>query len=574
MTPSDTRAALPPRARLALDPRALALLRAGLGLLLLVDAGLRLCAAGSLYADTGLLPRAIAVESLGPLQWSLHLANGSLLFALAMATLQGLAALALAIGWRSRRSGALLWILVVSAFARHPAVVAASDLLVLSLLSLGLFLPWNRRWSVDAALAAEPARETPAGSWPDLALRAFVATLPAWLALATRDATGGLAGLLASEHANALGHALAAALPARALGAIGTALRIAAFVVLPLALWPSWWAARAASALYALLAVAGLLLLDANALPWLGLLGAGLLLDAATWNRLGGRADQPELRIHYDRDTPGAEGFARVLRAFLCLPATQVAAAQDSPRAARLLEPGRTLVVIDRDEQAHRDGAGIAVLLRRSPLLAPLRPLLASGLAAVLAGAIQGLRRVVLRLPRIGTDPIDATPCGRGARVAALALSLWLTLSNAIAAGVLPRSLGVVVRTPLQAIALHRSWLDALPPIDGTQRWITLVGERVDGGEVDAADPKLPTADYAPRALPWFSSAHARAYAQSLADSESNEGARRALARHLCAAHAEALARIRVTLMVREAGAKVAEQRVLLRHECRPDDTQ
>lgn len=575
MTLSDTRAAAPLRARLALDPRALALLRAGLGLLLAVDAGLRLFSAGALYADTGLLPRAIAVELLGPLQWSLHLANGSLVFALAMAALQLLAAMALTIGWRSRRAGALLWLLLVSAFTRHPAVVGASDLLALSLLSLGLFLPWNARWSVDAALAPE-RRDADEGtaSWPDLVLRAYVALLPVWLALATLDATGGLDGLLVSEHANALGHGLASALPG-SLGIVETALRFAAFLVLPLALWPWSWASRAAAALYVLLALPALVLLHAGALPWLGLLGAGLLIDGALWDRLGGRVDQPELRLHYDRDAAGAASFARLLRTFLCLPRTRIAAAQDDPRASRLLESGRLLVVIDRDEQAHLDGAGIAVLLRRSPLLAPLRPLLASGLGTTLAGAALGLRRLGVCLHRIGTDPASTLDCRRTASVAAPALFIALTLSNAIAASLLPRALDRVVGTPLQAFGLERPWLEALPSIDGTRRWITVVGERIDGGEVDATDPGLRAADYAPRTPPWFTTAHARAYAQALARPGANEGAaRQALARFLCAEHATSLARIRVTLMVREAGATVAEQRVLLRHECRPDETQ
>ena len=572
MTSTADGAAATLRARLALDPRALAVLRAGLGLLLALDAGLRLCAAGTLYADAGVLPRAMAVELLAPMQWSLHLANGSAPFAYLVALAQLVAALGLLVGWRSRASGALLWVLVVSAFTRHPAVVGAADALALALLTLGLFLPWSARWSVDAALAPEPDH---AGDvrhpWTELALRAYVALLVALLA--ALDTGGGLAGLLASEHANALGRALAAVGPGL-LDPLGTALRVVAVLVLPLALWPAWWAGRAAALLTGLLALSGLLLLHAGALPWLGLLVAALFGDGALWDRLAGRTDVPMLRLHFDRHAAGAASLARLLRTFLCLPRTAIGAAQDDPRSARLLDSGAILVVIDRDEQAHLDRHGIAILLRRSPLLRPLRALLGTGLGPMLAGAVLALRRTGARLHRIGTDRTSGCGCTRGAAIVAVALGVALAVSSASAAGVLPRVLGRVAGIALQPVGLDRAWIELLPVVDGAQRWITVVGERVDGGEVDATDDALRSADYAPRTPPWFAAAHARAYERSLARGDAGHAVPRALARFLCDRHGAALSRVRVTLMVRDAGAHVAEQRVLLRHECRPDDMQ
>lgn len=573
MTPTDNRAAATTlRARLALDPRALAVLRAGLGLLLAIDALLRLCAAGALYADAGVLPRAMAVELLGPLQWSLHLANGSAGFAYLIALVQLAAALGLMLGWRSRRSAVLLWVLAVSAFARHPAVVGAADVLALSLLTLAMLLPWNARWSVDAALAPEPDHAPGARpQWSDLALRAFVALLLSLLA--ALDGTDGLAALLASEQANALGRAVAAA-GSGFLDAFETALRVAAVLVLPLALWPARWAGRAAAALIALVSLCGLLLLHAGALPWLGLLAAALFIDGALWDRLAGRADAPMLRLHFDRHVPGAASLARLLRTFLYLPRAQIGAAQDDPRSARLLDSGAILIVIDRDEQAHLDGHGVAMLLRRSPLLAPLRPLLGFGLGSLLAGAILGLRGVGTRLHRIGTDALSGVGCPRSASVVALALAAALVLSNASATGLLPRALGGVASLALQPFGLDRAWVALLPVVDGTRRWITVVGERVEGGEVDATDASLRTADYAPHTPPWFAAPHARAFERALVRPDADASTRRALAEFLCHERGAALARVRVTLMVRETGADVAEQRVLLRHECRPDDTQ
>jgi hypothetical protein len=227
------------------------------------------------------------------------------------------------------------------------------------------------------------------------------------------------------------------------------------------------------------------------------------------------------------------------------------------------------LVVIDRDEQAHLDAAGIAVLLRRSPLLAPIRLLVGSALGSSVGAALLALRRAGVRLRRCVVDRVaPAWWAPRSATAVALTVFAGLVLVQSTAAGLLPRAVGTVVGAPLQVLGLDRSWLDALPTIDGAQHWITVIGERIDGGEVDASDPRLPTADYAARTPPWFGHAHARAYERALARPAS-VGPRLALAQHLCGLHAKSLARVRVTLMVREPGAKVAEQRVLLRHECR-----
>ncbi len=555
--------------RLALDLRSLALLRAGLGLLLLIDALCRLFYAGPLYTDAGLLPRDLAVAVIESGRWSLHLANGGLLFALLLSALQVLAAAALMVGWRARWTGPLLWMLVVSSLARHPAMVDATDALSLSLLSFGLLLPWNARWSVDAAFAQERLASPTHRSWAGIALLAYVCTLPIALVLwATGPA--GLGGLLSSASAHAPGRWLLYG--GSALPWIELALRIAAWLILPLAIVPlaKPYARNAAFGLCVLLCVVALLSVSPPALALLGLLAAGLLVDASLWDALCGKKQAlPELRIHPDRDAPGALGLALLLREFLCLQHTQVSVAQDSPRAARLLVNGAVLVVIDRNEEAYLDATAIATLLRRSPPLRPLRRLLEIGFASALGALLMRLRGIV-RCRDFGSSAVlDRTACARVV-VVAVALLFLLTLLQLGAAGALPLPVTAATRVLLRPFGLDRSWLDRLPAADATRRWIAVPGERRDGAEVNAQSDTLSAPDYADLPRPWFAGERGRQYGIAL----SQPGAqmlRTAFARYLCNRHPQDLARVRVTLMVRNAGSGNAEQQVLLRYECRAD---
>jgi len=557
--------------RLAVDLRSLALLRAGVSLFLLIDSLSRLLHAGLLYTDAGLLPRDLAIGAIEAGRWSLHLANGGLLFAIALSVLQALAAAALALGWRSRLAGPLLGLLLVSAIARHPAMFDASDALALALLAFGLMPPWTARWSVDAAFA--DARPGPAHlSWPGIALLVFTCLLPIGLALAA-NAPQGLFALLSSPAAHLPGSALVN-LPST-LPTIEIGLRIAAWLILPLALFP--WARpharRAALGLAVLLCVFALISVSPAALALLAMLGAGLLIDGALWDRLAGDPALPELRVHPDGDTPGALGMALLARELLCLQHTLVGNAQDSPRASRLLVNGASLIVIDRNEEAYLDGAAVAMLLRRSPLLRPIRGLLNGGFANSLGALLLQLRGIATSGRCAGHSPIDAaaTSSSRMAVIAGLLLLLLVVVQFG-AAGVLPSAVASGARIVLRPIALDRTWIDLLPGAGATQRWIAVPGERTDGTEVDALSESLPPPNYGLSQLPWFSGERGRQYENALSRPEAPIE-RLAFARFLCGQHSETLARVRVTLMVREAGAQTAEQRVLLRHECRAEES-
>ncbi|HXG04894.1 MAG TPA: HTTM domain-containing protein, partial [Candidatus Binatia bacterium] len=149
------------------DVRSLAVLRAGLGLLLLIDLVLRSRDLVAHYTDAGVLPRAVLFE-LGASRWlaSVHFVNGTwavqaLLFAAA-----AIAAVALLVGYRTRLASVVCWGMLVSVNARNPLVVLGGDVLMRVALFWAMFLPLGARWSVDRALGrttGPPARSVVSG---------------------------------------------------------------------------------------------------------------------------------------------------------------------------------------------------------------------------------------------------------------------------------------------------------------------------------------------------------------------------------------------------------------------------
>lgn len=564
------------RAGLSLDLRSLALLRAGLAGALLIDALSRLCSAGLLYADSGLLPRAVAAQWLEPTRLSLHMANGSTLFALALCLLQAGAAFALLIGWRSRVASLLCWLLAVSAAARNPLAISAGEALAISLLFWGLFLPWSARWSVDEALHHTQANG--AAQWSSVAGAALflqVLLLPVFSALEMLawPASGGLlqALLTLPDTLSLPGRWLLQMTEVRA--AIEFALIGLPFLILILVLLGLRYASlrRLALALYLLLALFGLISGSASLLPWLVLIGAGLLIDSALWARLADLGIQGEQRLYHREHDQNEAQVARLLQRFLCLTRTQVLPDPHSARAARLLQGSTRLVLIDPQDRAHLDADAVRELLRQSPLLLPLRPLLNLKL---IAGLYALKLRMLCRLaPMLAANPASTAPLlpthYRSTSALALLTGTVLLSLQLATLGWLPRDVQNLSAAVLRPLALDQAELRSLPMPPLQDRWIVVPGERRDGRQIDvlAADGRPPQFDR--NRFPLLPGARGRQYEQALTDADAGP-ARAALAAYLCREQAPELARLRVVqvLRPRSEGAAPDEQQVLLRHEC------
>ncbi|MEZ3117098.1 HTTM domain-containing protein [Halobaculum sp. MBLA0147] len=141
----------------AVDTRALAALRIGVGLLLLVDLALRARWLRVFYTDAGVLPRE-TLRAVRPVvsSVSLHALWGSTTTQTGLFCLAGLAAMALLVGYRTRLACVVSLVLLVSLHARNPLVLNGGDSLLRRLLLWGSLLPLGTRWSIDAVRRAPP----------------------------------------------------------------------------------------------------------------------------------------------------------------------------------------------------------------------------------------------------------------------------------------------------------------------------------------------------------------------------------------------------------------------------------
>ena len=140
----------------AIDFRSLALLRMGMGLLIIVDLLMRSADLREHYTDLGIFPRAAAWEFFAHRGlWSIHVINGSVLFEGILFFLAGFFALALIVGYRTRLVTFVSWALLVSLHARNYLILISADLLLRMLLFWSIFLPLGERWSVDSILHPE-----------------------------------------------------------------------------------------------------------------------------------------------------------------------------------------------------------------------------------------------------------------------------------------------------------------------------------------------------------------------------------------------------------------------------------
>jgi len=156
-----------------IDLRALAVMRIGLGLVVLADLAVRARDLHALYTDAGLLPRSDALALFAWLHaWPLcvHMIGGSLWSQALLFLLAGVAAAALVVGYRTRLATVVTWLLTASVQLRNPFIGAGYDALIRMLLFWGCFLPLGARMSVDGA--RQPARAT---AWVSVASAALLA---------------------------------------------------------------------------------------------------------------------------------------------------------------------------------------------------------------------------------------------------------------------------------------------------------------------------------------------------------------------------------------------------------------
>lgn len=157
----DWRDRVPPRLRemvrrrVAIDARALGAFRLCLGLLLLVDLFVRAQDLRAHYTDAGILPRVTAIEFVDPL--SIHMLVGNVEGIAVLFAVQAIVAVAFAVGYRTRLTAILTFVLWLSLHNRTLVVLNGGDTLLRAMLFWAIFVPLGTRFSVDALQSADDA---------------------------------------------------------------------------------------------------------------------------------------------------------------------------------------------------------------------------------------------------------------------------------------------------------------------------------------------------------------------------------------------------------------------------------
>jgi len=146
-----------------LDYRSLALLRIGLGVILLINLFITIPDLRALYTDEGVLPRLILLS--GPdlmVSPSLYLASGDAWYVYMLFVIQIVLAVLFLVGYRTHLVGIASYILLLSLQARNPLLLFGADMTLRLGMFWALFLPIGRRYSLDAMLGRveHPERET------------------------------------------------------------------------------------------------------------------------------------------------------------------------------------------------------------------------------------------------------------------------------------------------------------------------------------------------------------------------------------------------------------------------------
>lgn len=493
----------------SVDLRGLAALRVLLGIVILCDVALRLTDLGAFYSDAGVLPRATLLEATASHRFSLLMATGQGWWAGTMLCVSGLAALAFALGWRTRLATAVLFVALASIQSRQPLILIGGDILIMALLFWCLLLPMGARWSADAALSVQPPpRSHRYRSVAAFGLLVQVVSVYFFSAALKHgdawwpDGTAVYYALELDRYTTDIGRFLQE-LP---LLTQGLSYGIYALEWLAPVLIFAPVAMRSlrltAFALLMAMHLGFLFCLELGHFPWVSMASLMALTTPALWRWLTGMLDpgtnaSPPTRIYYDRECGFCLASCQLLRVFLILPRTTIQPAQDTPRAHRLMEAHWSWVIIDADNTAHLKFDAFLALLRASLPFRWLAPILqraqvqrmgtrlydrvANGRGTVAAATRWFWKARQVRWQR--------TPAGAAISAAALvSILLW----NAHTVGWIEPSRVSLVQPVMHTLRLDQRWDMFAPEPSKRDGWIVFPGVLESGERIDLRSPGQP----------------------------------------------------------------------------------
>ncbi|MFM8354330.1 MAG: HTTM domain-containing protein, partial [Gammaproteobacteria bacterium] len=152
------------------DLRALAAVRIGVGLLILVDLMIRASDLGWFMSEWGVLDTAASRLYADQWRFSLYWLSSSFVWTCALFVCAALAATLLVFGVRTRLATVVSFLLLASLHNRNPLLLQGGDNLLLLLTFWGMMLPWGARWSIDAVMSEQRKRPDRLGGFAAAAI--------------------------------------------------------------------------------------------------------------------------------------------------------------------------------------------------------------------------------------------------------------------------------------------------------------------------------------------------------------------------------------------------------------------
>ncbi len=178
------------------DLRSLGLFRICLGSVIVVDLLDRWQTLVLDYSDFGFLPRELMIRMQDYHRLAIfHLVNGQIWFLNLLFAFHALVALAFVLGYRSRVTTIVLWLLTTSLQGRNDPIGYGIDVVIRISLLWSMFLPLGARFSVDRILSRKAPVSNRYTAFPVLGLFLHVISMYAFTALLKSQSKEWMSGL-------------------------------------------------------------------------------------------------------------------------------------------------------------------------------------------------------------------------------------------------------------------------------------------------------------------------------------------------------------------------------------------
>ena len=387
------------RAVFSVDLRGLALFRIALGMILIADLLIRAPDLILWLSDDGLTPREWIIQWNNDWRFSLYFVHGHWLWAALLNCVAALSAMALILGYRTRLSTLVSFVLLGSLHFRAPMLLQGGDMLLVVMLFWSVFLPLGARYSIDATLVRSSAEGVDPNPGPARTSNTYLSVASAAILLQAMAVYFFSAWLKTGAEWQVDGTAIYYALHLDDINTwFAQQWRDWHSLTVPLTHYVWWlevlgpmlifspWLNRTFRYLgviaFVSLEVGFIFNLKIGLFPFVSITTMLLFLPSSFWDRVQERVFVPrgrrahKLTIYYDRPCSFCEKSCHLLRTFLFLDKAEILPAQSKDNIAQLLEREFSWVVEDHTGALATKTAALAALFRASPIFFALAPLI------------------------------------------------------------------------------------------------------------------------------------------------------------------------------------------------------